>query len=70
VKCKYFLAHCENDFLQSKPINNPAAWLLPGIPCSESPSIQQDGSVGDWTSQDHKIINRIKRCIMATLLII
>jgi hypothetical protein len=70
VKRERFLARCDNDFRQKKPINNPAASLSPAIFSSEFPSIQGVGSAGDGTSQDPKIVDRIKRRIPTMLLII
>jgi len=61
VKPECVLAHCVNEFLERKPINNPAACFSPAIPSSEFSSIKGVGSVGGGTSQDPRIVDRIKR---------
>jgi len=69
VKRERFLAHCNNDFCQRKPNNNPVAHLSPANLCSKFPSIQGVGSMGGGTSEYPRIVDRIKRRITTMLLI-
>jgi hypothetical protein len=70
MKWERFLARCDYNFPQRKPINNSAACLSPAILRSEFLSIQGVGSVGGTTIQDPWIVDRIKRRIITMLLII
>ena len=69
MKNECFLAHCDNDFCQRKPISHLAAQLL-AILSFEFSSIQVVGSVGGRRSQDPRIINRIIRHITTMHLVL
>ena len=64
------VAYGDNDFRQGKPITNAAACLSPASHSLEFPSIHGVGSVGGVTIQDPGMVDRIKRGIVTTLLII
>jgi len=69
MKCVRLIPWCDNEFLQSEPMNTSAGCLWPAILCSNFLSIQGVGRVGGGTSQDPRIFDRIKRPILMFLLI-
>ena len=70
MKCERCLAHCDNDYHQSKSMNDPVAPWSPAIGSSEFSSSHWDGYVGGGRSQDLGIVDRIKRRIRTMLLTI
>jgi hypothetical protein len=60
---KHLLVHCDNDFRQTKPIDNLPTCLSPANIRFELLSVQGVGSVSGRSSQDSRIVGRIKRCI-------